>query len=339
MLISNELLQKSFQERLQLVDEAHQTAFRILNGFYEGLPGINLDIYARTLVISDHAYPSQLSETDLSGLKDLILVSFPWVESILLKVRSADKSLERNGRLIHGIELPRTISEDTIQYAIDLTLNQDDSFYLDTRHLRSWLRQNMRGRTLLNTFAYTGTLGIAALAGGAIKIIQTDNTERFLKLAKESSRLNNISGAKSEYMVMDFFHMVDRFKTSGTLFDCVILDPPFYSQTRFGKVDAAQDFVRLINKVRPLIAHNGYLVAVNNALFLPGQSLLDDFEKLSQSGYIKMSEMIPIPEDVRGYPDTIQAPPPVDPAPFNHPTKISILKIIRKDQGKTNLKI
>ncbi|MCK7505726.1 MAG: class I SAM-dependent methyltransferase [Desulfobacterales bacterium] len=37
----------------------------------------------------------------------------------------------------------------------------------------------MRGRSVLNTFAYTGSLGVAAMAGGAVRVTQTDRNRQF----------------------------------------------------------------------------------------------------------------------------------------------------------------
>lgn len=337
VIFSSQIVEKCCQKRKHLVDAEHQTAFRVFNGFYEGLPGVIIDIYAKTIVISDHTETPQLNNQDIAELQELLLRCFPWAVSILLKIRNAVDRAGCNGKLIFGSELPKSVTEAGVKYALNLTLNQDDSFYLDTRNLRDWLKQNMGGKTLLNTFAYTGTLGVAAMAGGAVKVIQTDNSEKFLRIAKNSSLLNNNSGTKPAYLEMDFFRMVDRFKTSGTLFDCVILDPPFFSQSRFGKVDIAREFVKLINKVRPLIAHEGCLIAINNGLYVPGNEVIKEFEKLSLSGYIELTEIIPVPEDVCGYPDTVVSRPPVDPAPYNHATKISILNILRKDKQNSNL--
>jgi 23S rRNA (cytosine1962-C5)-methyltransferase len=36
--------------------------------------------------------------------------------------------------------------------------------------------------------------------------------------------------------------------------------------------------------------------------------------------------------DVTGYPKTVVEAPLVDPAPFNHPTKIALLRAFRKDE-------
>jgi len=61
---------------------------------------------------------------------------------------------------LFGTELDSKIKEFNTWYAIDLTLNQDASFYLDTRNLRKWISESMKDKTVLNAFAYTGSLGL-----------------------------------------------------------------------------------------------------------------------------------------------------------------------------------
>lgn len=38
---------------------------------------------------------------------------------------------------------------------------------------------------MLNTFAYTGSLGVAACAGGTRRVVQVDLNRRFLDLARD----------------------------------------------------------------------------------------------------------------------------------------------------------
>jgi 23S rRNA (cytosine1962-C5)-methyltransferase len=53
-------------------------------------------------------------------------------------------------------------------------------------------------------------------------------------------------------------------------------------------------------------------------------------EELCADGYLRVEKLVPVPEDFTGYPETRTGEYVVDPAPFNHPTKIAILKVRRK---------
>ena len=53
-------------------------------------------------------------------------------------------------------------------------------------------------------------------------------------------------------------------------------------------------------------------------------------EALCASGYLTIEDLIPVPEDITGYPSTVVGVPPCDPSPFSHPTKIVILRVRRK---------
>ena len=86
----------------------------------------------------------------------------------------------------------------------------------------------------------------------------------------------------------------------------------------------------MINKVRPLVKDGGRLIAINNSLFLKGADHLAGLEQLCRDEYLSIETVLPVPPDFTGYPGTRVAPPPVDPAPFNHPTKIVVLKVRRK---------
>ena len=135
-------------------------------------------------------------------------------------------------------------------------------------------------------------------------------------------------------MVGDFWKQIARLKREAQLFDCVFIDPPFFATSKNGTVDLETQSHSLINKVRPLISQDGYLVAVNNALYLAGSEYLKRLEALCESGYLTIEALIPVPEDITGYLCTRRASAPADPAPFNHPTKIAILRVQRKDGRK-----
>jgi 23S rRNA (cytosine1962-C5)-methyltransferase len=327
------ILQATLTARADLLDaDPHrETAIRLMNGFLEGCPELAADVYADTLVLYNHANPPETGYPLVKEAQTFYLVKLPWIKTVIVKTRSNSiGAAEKHDRISFGGPPARKLREYGIWYALDLLLHQDATFYPDTRHLRRWAIDHLAGKRVLNTFAYTGSLGVAALAGGAQQVVQLDRNKTYLNLAKTSYTLNGFAIRRDEFLAADFFPQINALKRTGALFDCVFLDPPFFSITEKGKVDLVTQYTRLINKVRPLVTGGGWLVAVNNALFVSGANHLSMLEGLCADGYLAIEELIPIPSDCAGYPHTRLRALPTDPAPFNHATKIAVMRVRRK---------
>lgn len=318
--------------RLSRLTAPHTSALRLFNGYSEGFPRVAVDLYGTTLVLHD-ATSKAGDREGMIALIEAARAAMPWVTTALWKRRESMSQDERNGTLLFGEEaqLTRKIQEDGVWYTTRLTLNRDASLYLDTAPLRSWAKKTLGGKRVLNAFAYTGSLGVAAQAGGAETVIHTDLNNTFLTVAKDSYALNRFPVEKKNFKAGDFFDLVGRLKRDEALFDCVFIDPPFFSVTEKGRVDLVQDMERVLNKARPLIAHGGWLVAINNGVFVPGADFMKTIDAICASGHISLEQRVDVPEDFTGYADTKQPSLDVSPAPFNHSTKIAILKVTRKD--------
>ena len=323
----SETIKQAVHRRDDLFEPDHNTAFRLFNGFMEGNPNLCMDLFGKTLLIHDYS----VTENELIPiLIQRLCQDLPWIKCIIVKKRNGISDIQKRGVIVYGDEPDRKIIENGTWYAIDLLLNRDASFYIDTRTLRSWAMQNLAGKKVLNTFAYTGSLGVAALAGGAVKVLQMDRNDGFLEIARRSYGLNNFKTSRQDFLAEDFFPAVGKLKRTGNDFDCVFLDPPFFSSTDKGVVDLEHGFQRLINKVRPLIRHNGWLVSINNAIYVSGRDYLSSLEALCADGYLSIDEILPVPDDFTGYENPRSGSQPADPAPFNHSTKIVIMKVKKK---------
>jgi len=331
-------MEKALEARASLFDGRHESAFRLFNGFTEGEPDLIIDLYASTLLIYNYADDPAPGRLIAEGAVQFLQDQLSWLRAGIIKTRNSNSQEERRGRLVFGEKPAAKIKEHNVWYSVDPMMNRDASFYLDTRTLRKWLIEHMGGKTVLNTFAYTGSLGVAALAGGASRVVQHDLNRQFLSVAKTSYTLNGFPLPKQDFIAADFFTLAAKLKRTNETFDCVIIDPPFFSATSKGTVDQVNESARLINKVRPLINDGGTLVAINNALYVSGMEYMRTLEELCKDGYLKIKELIPVPEDFTGYPDyspdalreTRLGKPITDPAPFNHSTKIVILEVKRK---------
>ncbi len=321
--------------RLPRLAPGHVGALRLFNGYTEGFPRVAVDLYGATLVLHD--------ATGRAGDRDAMLQlvhavreALPWVDVALWKRRESASQDERNGTVLLGDQaaLCRKVREDGTWYATRLTLNRDASLYLDTAPLRAWAKRTLAGKRVLNAFAYTGSLGVAAMAAGAERVVHTDLNNGFLTVAKDSYALNRFAVAKQDFLAGDFFDVMGRLKREAPLFDCAFVDPPFFSVTEKGRVDLVNDMERVLNKVRPLLAHGGWLVAINNGVFVPGADFEKTLAALCASGYATLEQRVDVPEDFTGYADTRAPALGVDPAPYNHSTKVAVLRLSRKD-GRT----
>lgn len=307
----------------------HEAALRLFNGFLEGCKDLVVDLYGKTAVIHNYAKNPTDGHPLVAATQTWLRQNLPWLDAILVKTRRGITQAQKQGKIIWQREpktaVTRHIREHNIRYAVDLTMNRDASFYLDTRNLRHWASNNLAGKTVLNTFAYTGSLGVAAIAGGATRVVHVDRNRQFLNLAKTSYTLNGFPIDKRDFQTADFWPHMNHLKRSGERFDCIFIDPPFFSATSKGVVDLSQNTIRLINKVRPLVTHGGSIIAINNALFYSGQAYLNALNSLCEDGYVEFVGIIPIAADCA--PPNPTTPPITNPAPFNHATKIAHLKI------------
>ncbi|MBE2254078.1 MAG: class I SAM-dependent methyltransferase [Myxococcus sp.] len=327
------LLPAAIDARAGLIDAEHHSACRLFNGFVEGLPALAVDLYGTTLVIYDHSDSKTGDEALAREALAIAREKLPFISSALWKVRSAENTETRNGVMLLGDEkqLCRRVKEDGVWYALALRLNRDASLYLDTRALRAWAKATLGGKRVLNTFAYTASLGVAAKAGGASEVLNTDLNNAFLTVGRDSWSMNKWPVKRPEFREGDFFDVVGQLKRDRRLFDCVFVDPPLFSVTDQGRVDLVADMERLLNKVRPLIAHEGYLVAVNNAVFVPGADFQAALDRLCADGFMTLDQRISAPMDFLGTEATRVGKPPADPAPFTHSTKMAVLRVTRKD--------
>ena len=145
------LLEEAFGRRAAALesDTRKRGALRLFNGFTEGCRELAIDLLGKTVVIQDYSPTSK----SWDFLPDFIVEKLPFVQAVVLKKRCAENPQARNGVIVYGEKVDTFVEEHAVRYAVDLTMNHDNGFYSDTRFLRKYLLENMRGKTLLNTFA------------------------------------------------------------------------------------------------------------------------------------------------------------------------------------------
>ncbi len=168
--------------------------------------------------------------------------------------------------LVAGRAQPRfEVLELGIRYVLDLEASATSSgLFLDQRETRRHLRRaDLAGRTVLNAYAHTGSLSVAAAMGGA-ETLTLDLSRRYLDWAAENLRANGLTPADHDFVYGDALEWLERFAKKGRTFDVVLVDPPSSSTGR--KKGAARWVVD--RDLHELVARSARLVAPGGELYV-----------------------------------------------------------------------
>ncbi len=76
-----------------------------------------------------------------------------------------------------------TVHEGSAQYRVQMHGVKHPGLFLDHAPLRAWLIGNSKNLRVLNTFAYTGSLSVAAALGGAAHVTTLDLSKATMRCA------------------------------------------------------------------------------------------------------------------------------------------------------------
>ena len=223
-------LQKSLELRQKLRISEQNSAYRLVHGESDGIPGLIVDRYADTLVIQVLSAGSEFwRSTLIELLPDLTGINRIYERSDV-DVRKLEGLAERTGQ-ISGMfyDEPLIIRENGYQFYVDVKHGHKTGFYLDQRGNRSRLAHYAGGRQILNCFSYTGAFTVYALASGANSVLSIDSSAEALEMGRQNIILNSLDSDQAEWLQGDVFHKLRLFRDQGRSFDLIILDPPKFA--------------------------------------------------------------------------------------------------------------
>jgi 23S rRNA (cytosine1962-C5)-methyltransferase len=275
-MVTRKLLQRAFDRRSSLLRDGRTTAVRAVNSRADGLPHVTVDWFDGVAVLSlytafPEAHERALAEELVAGIgaRSVYLKRRPREARVATKV-----SPERVAPPMPwaGAPVPELVAkENGLSFRIRPSEGLAVGLYLDMRETRQWLRSRLRGRSVLNCFAYTCAFGMYAHDGGASRVVNVDLSRRVLDWGEENLRLNGGVPDRRDHLAGDAFEWLRRFARKGDRFDVVILDPPSFSTSKGGVFSAKRDYSKLVAAAAPVVSEAGWLVACCNLEDLPGE--------------------------------------------------------------------
>ena len=256
-------------------------AVRLIFGEADGLPGLVVDQYTEDGGAGRSQIVCQFMAAGVEAWKEAIVAALTSATGCPNVYERSDVSirekegLEQVTGLLAGDEPPETIitSENGVRYHVDVRNGHKTGFYVDQRDNRALVQTYAAGREVLNCFCYTGGFSLAAMKGGAKRVVSIDSSGEALATAQKNVQANGFDAALATWLDADAFKTLRRLYDEGERFDLVVLDPPKFAASR-EHVDRAARAYKDINLTGFKLLRPGGLLftyscsgAIDSALF------------------------------------------------------------------------
>lgn len=233
------------------------TAYRLVNGEGDNLPGLIVDKYGDYLVFQIHTLGIEKARQEI--LEFLIRTYNPLgiFEKSTGTSRRHEGLQDRAGIVYGTVPGEILISENGLTFHVDILEGQKTGFFIDQRPMRQRIGELSQGKRILNCFCYTGGFSVYALAGGALNVDSVDISEKAIALTEKNLMLNSTNSEKRwDNSSKDVFAFI---KESDLDYDLVILDPPAFAKKQTDLKQACKGY-RNLNKAVFQKAQPGMLV-------------------------------------------------------------------------------
>lgn len=288
--------------RTAFFTDKQTTAFRVFNGEGDGVGGLTIDHFDGFYLVTWYSLGIyEHRESILEALQASVTY-----RGIYQKRRfdARGQYLDEGDDYVCGerAESPIIVKENGVNFAIHLDDGPMVGVFLDQREVRKTIRDNYaRGKTVLNTFSYTGAFSVFAAVGGAKKTTSVDLAKRSLAKTKEQFSVNDIDVEAQDIIVEDVFNYFKYAVRKGLLFDLVILDPPSFARSKKVTFSAAKDYVKLLKEAIQITNRGGVIVASTNYANFGMNKFKDFIAKAFKelNGRYEIEESFSLPKDFR----------------------------------------
>jgi len=244
------------------------TAFRLVNGEGDGLPGVTVDRYGEHLMIQLYAASWKPHLADLVAVLQQLLSPAGIYEKFRpQQTRDLGKDESKKySRLLAGTPAPGRIKvlENGLSFLVELEEGLNTGLFLDQRNNRRDLMRRVEGKRVLNLFAYTGAFSVAAAASGAEKVTSVDASGAYLDWARENFGANRLNPKRHEFLTGDCFAVLKELQKQGRAFDVILMDPPSFSTTARSRFTTSGGTSDLVALSLPMLAAGGLLITSSN---------------------------------------------------------------------------
>ena len=248
-----------YRRSLGLTDNFETTAFRLVNGEGDFLPGLIIDWYNGNIVLQFHSYGMyRLRDTFVKALLNLFGDK---VRSIYDKSSATLPEItgfQPSDQLLYGSFDEVLIRENGVPFYIDIVNGQKTGFFIDQRENRHLVGHYSAGKDVLNLFCYSGGFSAYALKGGARSVDSVDISKKAIELTEKNiAELGASFAEKHHAFAENVFDFLEKVPDYG--YEVVVLDPPAFAKHHKVKEQGIKGYRNLNRLAMRKVAKGGFL--------------------------------------------------------------------------------
>ncbi len=266
------------------------TAYRVFHGAVDGRPGLTVDRYGPVLLVQSFREPIIAEEfIEIEDFSSRV----PGVEHVVWNHRGRQKvevpALSPEAAAEH------VVAEHGLRFAFQARHRGIDPWlFLDFRAARRAVRERCAGGRVLNLFAYTCGVGVAAAAAGAERSINIDFSGSALEVGRRNAALNGADAAvfrTDQEDVLPTIRQLGGLRVTGRgarrpyrryepdAFDLIVLDPPTWARSPFGAIDPVRDYASLFKPCVLATRPGGAVLASNHVSTVERDDWIDGLRR------------------------------------------------------------
>lgn len=195
--------------------------------------------------------------------------------------------------LIGELQDDMTAVENGMKFKLNLLSNQNSLYFPDMKNGRAFVRENAKGKSVLNLFSYTCAFSVAAKLGGASSVVNVDMSKGALKVGQANHHLNAIDQRGVSFLSYNILKSFSRLIQKGP-YDLIIIDPP---TSQRGSFEAHKDYIKIVRKLHELASGECTVLAALNSTELDENFLKDIFCEAAPE--FKFKERLENPEEFK----------------------------------------